>query len=129
MVDIGYRSTDAKRVRRELRKLGDSLDDFKQIHQDSARPVENQARVEVPVDGSDLYNTIRSSGTKTKGVVRAGSAAVPYAGAAHFGHDNRPQGGYMTADPYLYDAFAIREDEVIEIFEDGLDRKRRESGL
>ena len=129
MVDVGYRSDDAKEIRKALRTLGDDLADFKQINQDAVSPVEDQARTEVPVDDSDLYNTIRSSGTKTKGIVRAGNASVPYAGAAHFGHDPRPQGGYMLADPYLYDAYTFREDEVIDIYEDGLDRKRKEAGL
>ena len=35
----------------------------------------------------------------------------------------------MLADPYLYDAYTFREDEVIDIYEDGLDRKRKEAGL
>lgn len=129
MVAGGYRSLDAKRVRRELRTLGDDLSDFKEIHQDAARPVEAQAGIEVPEDEGGLAGTIRSSGTKTKGIVRAGNASRPYAGAAHFGHDPREQGGYMIADPFLYDAFTFREEDVIEIFEDGLDRKRKEAGL
>ncbi len=127
---VGYRVDGAKEVRKALRDLGDDLDDLKDLHRESAEIVEHQAEtVEVPRESGRLADSIRSAGTKTKAIVRAGYASIPWAGPAHWGHDPRPQGGYMIADPFLIDAYERREAEVIDHYEDGLDELRKAAGL
>ncbi len=53
-------------------------------------------------------------------VIRFGSPATPWAVPSHFGHgspgDPRPQGGWMPAVPFLYEARDEREEEVIDLF-------------
>lgn len=127
---VGYRTDDAKAVRKALRQHGDDLDDLKAIHLGSAEIVERQAEdVEVARETGRLANSIRSAGTKTKAIVRAGYASVPWAGPVHWGHENRPQGGYVIADPFLTDAYEHRESEVIDHYETGLDELRKAAGL
>ena len=60
--------------------------------------------------------------TASKGVARVlfGSPATPWAGPSHFGHGTpgapRPQGGYMIANPFLYDAADQRREQVIDLY-------------
>ncbi|MDG4860140.1 hypothetical protein P8605_18620, partial [Streptomyces sp. T-3] len=54
-----------------------------------------------------LVGTVRSSGTKTTAVVRAGRASVPYAGPVHWGWPTRPnrakgwRGGPIAGFPFI----------------------------
>ncbi len=59
-----------------------------------------------------MANNIRPSRTKTKAVVRAGSARVPYAGVQHFGWAARN----ITPNPYLYEALDDRRTAVLDAF-------------
>lgn len=60
--------------------------------------------------------------TASKGVARVlfGTPATPWAGPSHFGHGTpgapRPQGGYMIANPFLYDAADQRREQVIDLY-------------
>lgn len=60
--------------------------------------------------------------TASKGVARVlfGTPATPWAGPSHFGHGSpgspRPQGGYMIANPFLYDAADQRREQVIDLY-------------
>ena len=58
-------------------------------------------------------------------MVRAGRAAVPYAGVIHFGwaaHSIAPQ-------PFLYDAADARADEVLAKFHEDINKQARSAGL
>lgn len=76
-------------LRSALRKAGQSLDDLRTVNASAARVVETAARGQVPVRSGRLKGSLRSSGTKTAGIVRAGGARVPYAGVIHWGWPRR----------------------------------------
>ncbi len=52
--------------------------------------------------------------------VQFGGPATPWAGPSHFGHGSpgnpRPQGGYMIANPFLYDAADQRREQVVDLY-------------
>lgn len=104
----------ARDLRRALRLAGVKLDQdaLKKAHLEAAEIVARQARYEVPVDTGKLAGTIRAAGTKTKGVVRAGFARVPYAGPIHFGWPARN----IAPQPFLYEAADQRVAEVVVVY-------------
>jgi len=98
------------KLTRGLKNLeGDVTGSMKKLNAELAAEVADVARRKVPVLTGTLGNTIRSSGQARTGVVRSGSARVPYAGPIHFGwaaRNIRPQ-------PFLYDALDERRDDVL----------------
>jgi hypothetical protein len=91
-----------------------------QLIVEAARPGSRSSRVRA---------TGRVSATKGAGVVRFGSAATPWALPSHFGHFNRPQGGFMRPNPFLYDASDSRRRDVEDLFDARLDEALRSEGL
>jgi hypothetical protein len=84
----------------------------------AAEVVAYEAQTIVPVKSGRLLESIRASGQLAAGVVRAGKASTPYAGVIHFGwaaHGIEP-------NPYLYDAADARVDEVVERYQEAIDR-------
>ena len=59
-----------------------------------------------------LQASIRSSGTKTAGVVRAGGGSVPYAGVQEFGWPARG----IPAQPYLTAALVEIEPQILDLY-------------
>lgn len=96
---------------KQVRALDDDLI-TKQVNKAAAEVVEDAARPKVPFRSGKLRSSLRSSGTKTAGVVRAGRASVPWAGPVHFGHFDRAQGGFVRPTPFLYDAADERGEQV-----------------
>ena len=106
----------AAQLRRTLKAAGDDLSDLQEAHSKAAAIVEENALGLVPVDTGFLASTIRSSGTKTAGVVRAGTRAVPYAGPIHFGWPARN----IAANPFIQEAAHLTEPIWGRIFEDAV---------
>lgn len=75
----------ARQLRRTLRKAGDDLTELKEAHAAAARIAATEAAARAPRRSGALAGSVRSSGTKTAGIVRAGYARVPYAGPIHWG--------------------------------------------
>lgn len=106
-----------RELNRQFRRLGDAaVRDLKSTHADAARDVEREASALVPRRSGRLDASLRSSGTMKGGIVRAGSARVPYAGPIHFGWARRN----IRPQPFLYDALDSRREEVREKYEDGI---------
>lgn len=65
--------------------------------------------------------------------VRFGGPATPWAGPGHFGHGTpsspRPQGGYMVADPFLYDEADARREQVTDLYLTRCVKAIRDNGL
>lgn len=81
----GIQVQGTRQLRKSLRAAGDDLAELKQAH---ARAAEIAARASsdlAPVRSGALKQTIRSSGTKTAGIVRSGTKRVPYAAPIHWG--------------------------------------------
>jgi len=87
-------------LRRSLKAAGLSLQDLKDAHNEVAQLVVRAAAPHAPRRSGALVATDRGSGTQTAAVVRAGRAAVPYAGPIHWGWPARG----IRAQPWLYDA-------------------------
>lgn len=101
----------------------------KAAHKSAAEVVSDAAKPLVPFRSGRLLGSLRTSGTKKAGVVRAGRAAIPYAGPVHFGDAVRPQGGYVLPTPFLYDAIDARQEEVCARFEQYLEKAIATTGL
>jgi len=115
-----------RELRRDLKRLGDdSLNQLADAHDRAARIVADASRPRVPVVTGELRGTVRHSGTKTRGVVRAGYKRVPYAGPIHFGWPARN----IRSQPFFYEAMDRRESQVIQTFRDHVSRIRRRNGL
>lgn len=115
-----------REVRRALRRLGDAAKSgLRATHASAAQIVADEAGRIVPRRSGTLAASIRSAGQIGAGVVRAGRAAVPYAGVIHFGwaaHHIEPQ-------PFLYSAAGARADEVLAKFHADINAQARAAGL
>lgn len=81
----GIKVDGARQLRKTLREAGDDLADLKAAHAAAAEIAARASAALAPSRSGALKASIRSSGTKTAGVVRAGKKAVPYAGPIHWG--------------------------------------------
>jgi hypothetical protein len=115
----------ARELRRELRKMGNDMENLKALNLDVATIVSNRAKDLVPRRTGALADTIRPSGTKTAGRVRAGFRRVPYAGPVHFGWPARR----IQPQPFLYDALDQRRGEVLDRYFEGIKKIQRKAGL
>lgn len=102
-----------RELQRDLRKLGDDAKkEMKPAHLKSAEIVVMGAKRYVPYRTGKLADSIRAMARQTAGVVRAGSASVPYAGPIHFGWPAR----FIKPQPFIYDALDERRDEIVNIY-------------
>ena len=107
----------AKELRAAMKAANADLKDWTAVHKRAAGPVRDTARDIVPVLSSALRDTIAIRATRTSARVIAGSGVVPYAGPIHFGwpaHNIRSQ-------PFLYDAADVSEDDVVNIYNEGVE--------
>lgn len=90
----------ARNLRRTLAQSATGLEDLKRANANAARIVETETRRRAPRGQTGgLVASIRSSGTKTSGYVRAGGARRPYPGVIEWGYrSQRPIAGqhYMV---------------------------------
>lgn len=93
-------------LRRDLKAAGLSVEDLKDAHAEVAQLVVRAAAPNAPRRTGALAATSRGSGTQGAAVVRAGRAAVPYAGPVHWGWPSR----HIVAQPWIYDA-AVRSQQ------------------
>lgn len=104
-----------KPLKRDLRWAKDQAltQAFKAAGGEGAKTVATTAAQIVPVGKTgNLRTSIRSSGTMGGGVVRSGSAKVPYAGPVHFGWPARG----IEPRPFLYEAADQRAEEVTDLY-------------
>jgi hypothetical protein len=104
--------TGAKELRRAMKRMGADLKDLTAVNRAAAQPVLEESRRLVPRVSGTLGRSIRLTASRTGASVRAGKAAVPYAGPIHFGWRRRN----IEANPFLYRAIANRHDEVLSIY-------------
>ncbi|MBP6136580.1 hypothetical protein [Candidatus Neomicrothrix sp.] len=102
-----------REVRAALKAAGVGLDDLKAAGKAGAELVAATARTTVPVLSGALQRSIRPAGLVSGGVVRAGTATVPYAAVIHFGSPARN----IEPRPFLYDAVDRRANEVADAYE------------
>lgn len=75
----------ARQLRASLKKAGVQLSDLREAHAQVAQLVERRAAPGTPRRTGRLASTLRSSGTKTAAIVRAGrGSTVDYARIVHY---------------------------------------------
>lgn len=113
------------KVARALRKSGADMQDMSVLMHAIGMTVVLAARPRAPYLSGALSGTIRAGRGKTKAVVRAGSARVPYAGVEHYGwpaHNIPPH-------PFLTDALAQQQDTIYDQLDRGLMTILAKNGL
>lgn len=94
-----------------MKQAGLDLGNLRAAHAKAAKIAEGAANP--PKRSGALASTVRSSGTKTAGVLRAGRASVPYAGPIHWGWPRRG----ISANPFLSDAAQRSESTWLPVYE------------
>lgn len=85
MNSVQVRITGLRETVRALESFGVATDDLREAFGSIARRVIALADPLTPVDTGTLKGSIRPARTKNKAVVRAGSAAIPWAPVQHWG--------------------------------------------
>lgn len=110
----------ARRLRRDLKRAGDDLEELKATHARVAAIVAATATSTAPRRSGRLAATVRPAGTKTQAVIRAGYARVPYANPIHWGWPRRGiranpwlSEAAQTTEPAWYRAYALHVDQLL----------------
>jgi hypothetical protein len=114
-------------LRRTLRQAGDDLGDLKDANARAAAIAASAAERRAPVITGALERSVRSSGTKTAGIIRAGNArAVPYANPIHWGWFSH----HIKPNPFLSLGAQESQPLWVPIYEKALDEAvQKVSGL
>ena len=116
MATDAVRVTGLREFTRYLERVGVHAKDLSGVMHDVGQMIADTAKpLTRPVSGS-LAGSIRPAKTKTRAVVRAGSARVPYAAPQHFGWAARN----IRPKLYLYAALDARRGEVLARFDEGI---------
>jgi hypothetical protein len=112
----------ARKMRKELKAAGLDMADLREPHLKAAGVVARTAKGTAPRRSGKLGASVRAGASRTAGVVRAGSASVPYANPIHWGWHTRG----IAAQPFLSDAATSTETVWVALYleemEDILDR-------
>ena len=123
-----YEVEGGRQLRATLREADESLQDLKAAHAEAAAIAARASADLAPKRSGKLANTIRSSGTKTAAIVRAGLKAVPYAPAIHWGWPTRPnpgkgwRGGPIPANPFISRGAQDSEGRWIRVYENHVEQ-------
>lgn len=75
----------ARQLRATLRRAGQDLEDMKDANAEVANYVASASRSAAPTVSGRLAASVRGNRAAASAVVKAGGAAVPYAGPIHWG--------------------------------------------
>lgn len=109
----------ARRLRADLKAAGTGVQDLKDAHKKVADLVAREAAPDAPVGppaGGHIKDTIRTSGTASAAIVRAGRARMPYGPAVHWGY----RAGHIKAQPWIYRAAQRTSDQWVRIYTDSV---------
>lgn len=117
-----------RKLRATLKAAGDDLADLKAANKAAAEIAARASADLAPVKTGKLQRTIRASGTKTAGVIRAGTKAVPYAQAIHWGRRWAPNKqaarryyAPIRPNPFLSDGATTSEGRWLPVYEKELE--------
>lgn len=115
----GVQIEGGRELRRTMKQAGEDMQQMKDAHAAAARIAAAAARGKTPVgETGNLAASVRSSGTTTAGILRAGKASVPYAGPIHWGWPSRN----ITAQPFLADGASSTEPVWVEAYAQAVNR-------
>lgn len=112
-----------RQVQRKLRNAGADAEDMRDLMHALGNIVIDGASA--PARSGRLAGNIRAGRGKTKAVVRAGGARVPYAGVIHYGWPARG----IAPQPFLTDALRARQAQVFAALEAGINEILRKNNL
>ncbi|MBF4613273.1 hypothetical protein [Curtobacterium sp. VKM Ac-1376] len=113
MIETVVQVDGARRLRSALKQAGDDLSDLKDAHKRAATIAAHASAALAPYRTGRLRATIRASGTKTAGVIRAGTSRVPYVAPIHWGWSRR----HIKAQPFLSDGARDSEGRWLPVYE------------
>lgn len=112
--DVRVRVEGLGRTLRALSQAGADAEDMKTVMHDIGTMIVRGANS--PVLTGRLGGSMRAGRAKSRAVVRAGGARIPYAGPIHFGwpaHNIRP-------NPFLTDSLAKHQGQAVDMLDAGL---------
>lgn len=120
---VSVRTTGLAKTARALEKAGADSTDMKQLMHDIGMLIVTASQP--PVLTGRLKASIRAGRGKTKAVVRAGGANVPYAPVIHYGWAARN----IEPQPYLLIALERERGDVFQKLDDGITAILRKNNL
>lgn len=121
----GFRVEGLSGVVRALQDLGLDVDDLKDAFAEIAAEGAELAAGFAPRRSGALADTIRGNRAKSKAVVIAGRARVPYAGAINYGWPKRN----ITGAGFMQKADLALRGRVLDKLEEEITKKIRQKGL
>lgn len=117
MQNVGVRIEGGRALRATLKAAGSDLSELRDAHKRSATIAASAAAPLAPFRTGALRASVRASGTKTSGIIRAGTARVPYAKPIHWGWPARK----ITPTPFLSHGAQASEPVWITVYERAVD--------
>jgi hypothetical protein len=133
----------AAQLSKAFRAAGGTVRELSGAYREVARSLVPPAQRAAPRRSGKLAASTRGLGQRTRAILAAGSARVPYAGPIHFGNPSaktyparianpkRSTGtlGVIRPNPWLYRTADHRRAEVVEVFDDHVGATLRKYGL
>ena len=116
---VSLRVEGARELRATMRRAGIDLSDLTDANAAVAMLIATAATSGAPRRTGRLAGSNRPNRAKTKAVVRAGGAGVPYANAIHWGVGPRAglRGPHnIRRRPWIWDAANAKQDQVIDLY-------------
>jgi hypothetical protein len=107
-----------RQLRAGLADVEGGIDELKAAHAEAAGIAAEASAALAPKRSGNLARTIRAAGTKTAGIIRAGTKRVPYAPPIHWGWAARN----ITGSFFLSDGATSSEGRWIRVYEDHLNQ-------
>jgi len=111
---VEFRITGLRETLRAMEKAGADAESMRDLMHAIGMTVVHAANP--PRVTGTLAGTLRAGRGKTKAVVRAGTAAVPYAGPIHYGWPARN----IAPQPFLTAALQAQQTRILDQLDDGI---------
>lgn len=110
---------------RALSKAGADAENMRELMHSVGNIIVAGAQAHIPVRTGALSASLRAGRGKTKAVVRAGRALVPYAGVIHYGYPARN----IAPTMFLVKSMRANQQAVIERLNEGLNDLLKKNGF
>ncbi|MDU5380539.1 HK97 gp10 family phage protein [Cutibacterium avidum] len=114
--DTTIRVTGLRSTLRDLQRAGADAEDMKTLMHQLGSIVATAAQPLARHHTGAMASSIRPGRGKTKAVIRAGGARVPYAGVQHYGWPRH----HISPNPFLVDAINATRPRVLAQLDKGL---------
>lgn len=107
-----------RKLRADLRRMGDDLGDLKDANADAARLVAAAAEQRAPKRTGALAASGRGNRAAGRAQVLFGGARVPYAAVVHYGWPAH----HIAPHPFVIEAARDTEPEWLQLYQAGIDK-------